>query len=330
MSANSKRFQRPISRRKGPIRGPNRSSQSIGTGSTRTPANEKAGPTAATAIPQTAERALESGVRTAYEVCNDYLRRGYAEANNNQHDYNGKPDMNNQYYNPYQSPYGNQQGGPPPMGMPGPFAALQALSPWLNAMSPAAMAPFWNSWMQLMQSAAASMATFTQPGPYGQGYPPSYATQMHQPPQGFYQTPNQPPGQMPNQSPGAPAQGATTSPNNDPFHQYNNPLDAQHHQPTATEPVTNLSVRLSSPKPAQITTKLWASVTGHQLSVDALSCSESTATPIFVAVSSDHTLATVIDVSVGPEQVEGTYNGSIRNTHGDIVGGLTIILGATA
>lgn len=232
--------------------------------------------------------------------------------------------MNNQHHNPYQHLSANQQGGMPPMGMMGPLAAFQALSPWMSAMTPSAMAPYWNSWLQLMQTAAASMATLSQPGPYGQAYPPSYAAQMHQPPQGFYQPPNQPTSAP--QSPQSP-QETTTPPGTDPFHQYNNPLDPQHYQPSVPVTATNLSVRLSSPKPTQVTTNLWDSVANLQLNVDALTCDQPNATPIYVAVSSDQTGAAVIDVSISPEQQEGTYNGSIRNNHGDIIGGLIVRIG---
>jgi len=130
MSASAPRQKRVPPARRAPIRNPlvpprKASASDVGDG----PVVDESLHGTSPYTSSSAKGPLERGIRTAYDVIEEYMRRGYEAAGNNQHqsDMRGQMNYNRTNYNSWQNPWG-------PMGMLT-EQWLMAMRTWTDVMS---------------------------------------------------------------------------------------------------------------------------------------------------------------------------------------------------
>lgn len=234
---------------------------------------------------------MDSAVRTAYTVIDDYMRAGQEAASR----YCGAHHQFDDHYHPYgHDPYhGDWQQSAPWSGAPSPFGPS---SPLMYQMTEA-----MRTWATLFYSAYRM--------PSGPGFNPMDAY-------GYTRGPfnngdarfSDDAGQQKQPGDTDKAQGSTGKSNQ-------------------RQGESKLVVKISSDRPTEVIPNLGPGAYGVELIVEPLALDTGEAPPIAgLKVSCTADGQVNLSVTVIPDQPTGRYTGSIKNQQGDIVGGLTVVL----
>lgn len=237
---------------------------------------------------------MDSAVRTAYTVIDDYMRRGYEAANR----YCG---AHHQYYDHHHQfghdPYcGDWHQSSPWSGAPSPFGPS---SPLMFQMTEA-----MRTWTTLLYGA------YRMPSGPGSSHP------GFNPMDGHVSGPAPPSDHAHNPNRGHPPNPPNTG--------QSNGANAGSKQAPAE---SKLIVKVSSDRPTEVIPNLGPGAYGIELIVEPLAHEMGEAPPIAgLNISCTKDGQVNLSVTVIPDQPTGRYTGGIKNTAGDIVGGLTVVL----
>jgi len=290
---------------------------------------------------------VEYGVQTAYMVIEEYMRRGYEAASYFQQgsqpgsDWGDEMNQNQYGYNQGDWSTGQMGGGAAQMSQ---WMQLmqQGMSQWMQMLQMMQSLPlpqmqqmsvqmmemmrFWmSSWYSMFPTAG-------MPPGYGySAYPgmgmPGSGPGMSTGPWGMYGQP-QSGAQYGGMTPGFGSQMtaeemAAWDPGNA---QPSMTMPPPPPPPPPMEPVTGIRVQVHSHQPTEVIPSLNPGADNTGLVVDALAAGGQDAPPILGAIIQTDAGGHHVAVSVPPDQPVGRYSGAVRNSAGDYVGGLTVVV----